>query len=202
MRSDIQAELKEEQGQDNLNVDMASRDTGEFQRYSTEIKGLEIVFYQALCGWQLKTKNIKGEILEMQSDELKRYFDVNRKMRYCNEEFASSLANSVYGLVSQITTTGNLTEREIYDLWDTTIDGFDYDILTDYHDQNNYDIKIESADRITVFCCSFSAYTKKARGGYTLQKFAENVLSIFQTKIGGVQNTAGKSLKDKILGGR
>ena len=182
----------------NINVNVAKNENTEFQRFITEIKGMDIVFYQALCGWRTKRNISEKTYLDIPIPEYSNYFIIDTKMRYCNEEFASTLSNSIYGLVSHITTTGNLTEREIYDLWDGLIDSINYDITTDYTSDNFYQIKIQSADRITAFCCEFSAYTKKARSGTTLKAFAETILSIFNTRLGGTEQKE-KSLKDKIL---
>lgn len=183
-----------------INVDMEQSKNEEAQRFFTEVTGLDLIFYQALCGWQSKAQVNEKSELGMPILEYSRTFAINKNMRYCNEAYASSLAHSTYGLINHLVATSNLTEKEIYDLWDTYVDSINYDMITDFYGADNYGIKIESADRITMFICMFSTYTKKARSGTTLDAFTKTIMSIFQHRIGVGLPPSEKSVKDKILG--
>ena len=184
-----------------VNVNINKEEMQEFQRFITEIKGMDLIFYQALCGWRSKKGINSDTYLDVgYIKDYSKFFDVDKKMKYCNEEFASTLSNSIYGLISHITTTGNLTEREIYDLWNGHMDSINYDIITNYYTGNTGEIKIECADRITSFCCEFSAYTKKARSGSTLNAFKETIVSIFTNRAN--QPQPQKNIKDIILNRR
>jgi hypothetical protein len=182
-----------------LNIDMQKQEQGDFQRYTIDEKGLEIIFYQALCGWKSKIDISNEEILEITLSNPTKYYDINADMRYINEKGASSLSNRLHGLISHITTTGNLTEREIFDLWDGLIESIIFDLLTNYYQKSNpMELRIENIDTIIAYCCTYSAYTKKARGGFTLKTFQETIMSIFNTRSGLEQKPEG-GLLSRIL---
>ncbi len=128
--------------------------------------------YSALCGWRFsfdfETNEIEGK-------------EIDQNARIINEAGANYCTYAIYGLISHLTSTSNLTEQQIQILWDIRLRSLERRILTNYlFDDNAYELKSElDIVDIEMQLLSFYPITLKALKGFTLQQITNTIITQF-----------------------
>ncbi len=92
----------------NLNIENENNEV-EFQRYITNANDFEKIFLKLFCGYRETQKEKENAI----SKEYITTYYIDENARICNEACASYLYNEVYTLINHLTTTSNLSEKDI-----------------------------------------------------------------------------------------
>ena len=173
----------------NSRVELEDREQSpDFQRYATSVSGmLKINFRIHLCDWdEVQNKSdIKGKIWEGMS-VMDRYFAPRKNAienRKCNERCADMLSSSLYGLVNQSALLSNVSEQQIYDMWN----GYKHDIRMDllkniYLRHNSYKIKDGEINSINAYHTTWMLPAYMARGASAMKAFTEQVYSVFNSQ--------------------
>jgi hypothetical protein len=174
-------------------------EASDFQKYITDAESLKLIFYFALCGYEIKQKTEIKKILNSEIRELKEYIVKDKEKALCNEACANYLFNNLYPLILQLTTTANLNDKEIYKIYNAKILTLTFSLLDNYYfDNNSFELKINYLSDIITFLCSFNLITKKAREGFTLNKLTETFISYYVQK---PESEKSGSILGKIFGG-
>jgi hypothetical protein len=160
--------------------------TSDFQSEITDADYLKLAFYQKFCGWVEYTKVTETSVLGMKQKEFEKQFTVDRFGRTMNEIGGSYLFSSCLPLISRLTTTSNLSDANIYNLWNGKITSIEFVLLDSYYAkpkassgfrQNPYDLNIERLGDVSAYLATLSAITAKAKGGFTLKELAESFIT-------------------------
>ena len=149
----------------NLNIENENNEV-EFQRYITNANDFEKIFLKLFCGYRETQKEKENAI----SKEYITTYYIDENARICNEACASYLYNEVYTLINHLTTTSNLSEKDITNIWHIKAKMISHNLAYNYFFENNtYEIRdyfyIPSIIQIIL---SFVPITKKALEGFTL----------------------------------
>jgi len=118
--------------------------------------------------------------------QLNKAFKSDENIRLMNDDGANFLYHSILPLISHVTTTGKLSEMDIYNLWNGKLTSLEFKLLDSYYLppivdgvkrpdlQNPYQLKSGDIGDIITSLAILYAITKKAEKGFTLTELAES----------------------------
>ena len=193
-----------QQAPDVFNVEMDGNKIGEtFQRYITDTNPLLQAFYQAWCGHRAITRTETSKVLGKQIENNYIEYVIDYNSRIINESGAGYVLSAVSPLISPLTTTSNLSDREVYNLWNskrivirhTLLRSYFVDTVIIYTDpstkkevtkvvRNPYELNPFRVADITTTVLSLYAVTNKSKGGFTLKQLSESIMTLTSIKNG------------------
>lgn len=180
-------ETPEIEGQPNITTDLSNDTSPEIQKYLTDMSGLELKTYKALCGWRLKHEKNEAQFLGKDTGYIEQIYTINKKARFCNEDCGSFIANSIDGLVSPVSQSSKLTEMQIFNMWNGFADAISFALISneyirdEYGNKNSYEIKSDSIDMIYAFVLSQQPALMKSKDGFMFKALREIVMSVYNS---------------------
>jgi len=187
--------------QPNINLDLDKEDNAEWSKYSTSIKGLKVIWYATLCCLRISESNQKTMVLDDDSEIKQVEYEFDEANEICNTDCANYCLNALYGLISHTAQLGNNTDMENFNDWNSAVDGIIDNLLeNEYNGGNTYKIKTDHFSEIIAYCCSYSPYSRKNRGGFMTKQATETITSIFSSmNRGDMMNKNKGNWLDNIL---
>jgi hypothetical protein len=174
----------------------------DYQKYITDVSDAEFVFLASFAGYrkqiEIKEVDMLGEKREIRTEKIVRL----ERGRLMNEEGATFLFNSYYGLISKGTQTSKLTDAEIYNLWNAKIDSTTSRLLKSYYiDNNPFELEPENVPEIITILLTFYPLTKSSSGGFKLRELAESFITTNNYRMGIEPKPRGNGIIDTIKRG-
>jgi hypothetical protein len=178
---------QEQQNPDGIKVSLDRDDmiqqklAPEYQKFITDPEPMEKVFLFNLCGYRVKyeTRLENVGMNQMRPKQTKTYY-IDKNARLMNETGALYLYNGFTPLLNQLSSTSNITNRELFDMWNGKIDSTNEALLDAVIDDNIYNYRLARHSDVIGFLCSLYQIGMKSRNGFTLTKLAESFMTIIR----------------------
>lgn len=148
-------------------------------RHIIDTQPLRVAFYGIFCGWreelkEVETKNALGK-------PVKKFIQVIvvSKVRLSNEDGGDYLYDTIYPLVAPFISTSKLSSWEIYNTWRGRLRELRWTLYKKIQFGGNpFNMKKEDLPEIISNLAQLYLITKKAEGGWTLNKIADQYSSM------------------------
>ena len=160
------------------------KQTAEIQRYILDTSELNTAFYSAFSGWRKIIIEHKRTTAGITETEFETKYTIDKKVRIMNESGSNFIANSIFGLVSHITSTSKLSEKQIILAWDGKLRSIEFKLLDNYYfEGNTFEIKSQTdIPEIITTLATLSTITFKAIEGFTLEQITNTIISTLTRK--------------------
>jgi len=155
----------------------------EYQKYITDTEKLKEIFLISLAGYYVTEKEIVKKIGSVEVRQRKQILEKDESKAFMNENGAYYLYSQLVPLISQLTTTSNLDEKNIFVAYNSKVTTLIFTLLDNYYFHGNtFGLRIEYLPDIISFLCSFQLISYKAREGFTLKQVSQTFISLFKTE--------------------
>jgi hypothetical protein len=164
----------------------------DLQRFMLDPEPLKTAFNFLFCGWILVPKPQTKTMIGITKIETINVVEIDKKSRICNESGANYLYYSVSPLINQLSSTSDLQEIMIYNLWNAKMITLITTLARSiYFEGNPYEFKEHRVGDVITQLSSHVVITMKAHKGFTTRELAETIISSTLSRLGVQEKEKG-----------